>query len=206
MTDPMQFSEKAHPVRRVLVALGHATIDGGAIDLLSCAALDTWGCPQHAWPELRVFNGVETEARCRFVACTHALDGNPLQSEEEWAMESDESVNIKQEYFLPRADVTSLTSGASAHCVTEQLAYAREHASLIKVAPVWQSYSLGAILGRGNFASVKYGTRRALAHPTVPKHVAIKIIDSASNPNPNRPHPCCPACQLISVLRPLGTI
>ena len=61
-----------------------------------------------------------------------------------------------------------------------QLKYAREHESLIRVAPVWQHYALGPVLGRGAYALVRQGRRRAASHPTIPLRVAVKVIDKAA--------------------------
>ena len=41
-----------------------------------------------------------------FNASTHALAGSPLQSEDFWFMESDDSINLKQTYFLPSGSST----------------------------------------------------------------------------------------------------
>lgn len=127
MTDPTQLSQADHPARQLLVALGRATVKAGFVDLLSCGVLATWACPRRAWPTLKGFSSIEAEADCHFNASTHALAGSPLQSEDEWLMESDEALNIKQAYFLPRSQSLSAED--------MQLRYAKEHESLIRVAP-----------------------------------------------------------------------
>lgn len=178
MTDPCQLSSEEHPARQVLFALGSATIPGGSVDLLSCAILSTWACPQAAWPSLRGFNSIEAEADCRFTACAHALSEDPLQSEDEWLVDSDESLNIKQLYFLPQPEGKDAMSEA-------QLAYAAANAALIKVAPIWRHYVLGVMLGRGSFATVREGTRRAAHHVYIPKRVAVKVIDKHKTDDPS---------------------
>lgn len=86
MTDPCQLSLDPHPARDVLVALGRATVPGGGVDLLSCALLSTWACPRKAWPQLRGFTSIEEQTDCRFSASMHALQSDPLQSEEECSL------------------------------------------------------------------------------------------------------------------------
>ena len=101
MSDPVQLVDAAHPVSMVLHALGHATVEGGAVDLLSCTLLGTWACPESAWPRLRGFWEIESTTKCQFAASVHALSGSPLQSEDEWVMDTNEALSIKQAYFLP---------------------------------------------------------------------------------------------------------
>ena len=155
LTDPIELTRDSHPVHQVLMALGRATVDGGAVDLLSCSLLSTWACPQSAWPRLRGFSQLEEAAKCVFNASTHALAGSPLQSEDFWFMESDDSINLKQTYFLPSGSSTE-------HIISEeQLAYARAHPELVRIAQLNQNYILGETLGKGNFAVVKNATKRA---------------------------------------------
>lgn len=175
MTDPCQLSTKGNPARNVLVALGRATIPGGSVDLLSCSLLSTWACPPTKWPKLLGFISIEEEAECHFAACTHACEGNPLQSEDEWLMETDESRNIKAGYFLPPENQPSSISGI----LSTQLGYAKANASLIRVSDVFQNYAMGGVLGRGSFAMVRQATRRAEQHVYIPSQVAIKVIDKA---------------------------
>ena len=166
LTDPCELNENDGPFRRVLHALGAATIDGGCVDLLSCSILNSWAFPRSAWPSLRGFSAIEEETRCSFHASTHALHGNPLQAEDEWLMETDDAQNIKLSYFLPWQ--------REAH-----MAYAKANAALIKVAPIFQHYALGDTLGRGSFAIVREGKRRVERHAFIPERVAIKVIDKA---------------------------
>ena len=133
MTDPCQLSQQQNPARDVLVALGRATVTDGHVDLLSCSLLQTWACPASKWPTLLGFVSIEEEAACHFAASTHACEGNPLQSEDEWLMETDESRNIKQ-YFLPPDNQPSSLPGI----LTTQLDYAKANASLIRVSDVFQ--------------------------------------------------------------------
>ena len=91
-----------------------------------------------------------------------------------WAaqvMDSDESINLKSAYFLPQQSRPSAIPSIR----DAQLAYAKAHARLIRVAPVWTHYAPGATLGRGHFATVRHGTRRAAQHVYIPPVVAIKV-------------------------------
>ena len=136
LSDPCELSREDSEVRKVLCALGRSTICGGRVDLLSCSVLSTWACPRSSWPKLRGFAAIEEEADCRFAASTHALDGDPLQSEEEWLMETDASQNIKLHYFLPQNHFEEASELPGLRDV--QLQYAKANASLIKVAPVFE--------------------------------------------------------------------
>ena len=42
MTDPTELQIQAHPLRRVLEAMGRATVEGGNVDLLTCGILRSW--------------------------------------------------------------------------------------------------------------------------------------------------------------------
>lgn len=189
MTDPCQLIEEKG-VRDVLVALGRSTIDSGCVDLLSSGVLETWACPADAWPTLKGFGSIEQETGATFAASTHALAGDPLVSAEDWTMDSDDAINIKLTYFVPRAvppGAASLTapvrddgaSPARAEDVQIQLEPDEQHSRFVRLPPVWQHYERGATLGRGAFASVVRATRRARSHPAIPEHVAIKVVSKA---------------------------
>ena len=176
MTDPTQLSQVRHPAREVLVALGKATVAGGCVDLLSCAILSTWACPDSMWPVLPGFRSIEEEASCSFAACAHALGADsPLSADDEWLMETNDSINIKHTYFLPPPSKPSPLPTV----LDAQLAYAQANASEIHTSPILEHYTLGATLGRGRFAVVHRASRRAAQHVRIPAHIAIKVIDKA---------------------------
>uniref|UniRef100_A0A7S2JA38 Protein kinase domain-containing protein n=1 Tax=Haptolina brevifila TaxID=156173 RepID=A0A7S2JA38_9EUKA len=188
LTDPMQLTDTSHPVRQVLAALGKATTDGGRVDLLNCSLLRTWACPESAWPKLKALHSIEDEACVHFTASTHMLQYHrALQSEDEWVMESDEFISIKQIYLLP-AEPVALPDGSSVSMSDSQLEYVKSHGDLVQMAPVHRRYKLGAVLGDGAFGIVRLGIRRVggTVDETLgpdssisPKRVAIKIIDKA---------------------------
>jgi len=175
LTDPAQLLKEDDPVRRVMVALGSATVPGGRVDLLSCALLKTWACPEHKWPQLMPFVPIETETSCHFTASEHLLDAEAWASEDDWAMESDAAVDIKASYFLPPEDAAPL--------------------GLLRVSAMHKKYNLGEVLGRGQFAVVRHATLRTPAASyaksarsvqdagaltaALPAGVAIKVIDKA---------------------------
>ena len=74
----------------LLIALGRATIAGGHVDCFPRRAAHV-GVPSPSLAAAARFGSIEEETNCRFVASEHALAGNPLQSEEEWLMESDDT-------------------------------------------------------------------------------------------------------------------
>lgn len=157
MTNPVQLSDDSHPARKLLYALGAATVPGGVVDLLSCSLLGTWACPPHAWPRLRGFALIEAHSGCVFNASTHSL-GQPhaLTSGDEWLMETNEAESIKHAYLLPGP-----TSDANRTARLEaQLAHERKHRHLIRIADIRRQYELGAVLGSGAFGTVRVATRQ----------------------------------------------
>jgi hypothetical protein len=77
-------------VRRVLEALGKATIEGGRVDLFACNLL--------ASEEGKaIFKEVEALTKCNFAASTNKT-GNPTSKDTDWVMESD-NVDVKGMYF-----------------------------------------------------------------------------------------------------------
>lgn len=162
LSDPVQLARENHPANQVLVALGRATIVDGTVDLFSCPLLKGWACPQSAWPRLRGFSQIEEATHCRFAASEHALAGSPLLSEAVWTMDSDESIDLKQTYFLPD-DPENTVKGerrSSRRMSQAQVSWAKNRPDLIRISPVLGAYDLGDRLGAGNFAVVRRAMRR----------------------------------------------
>jgi hypothetical protein len=127
-----------NPCRQVLEALGKATVDGGRVDLLSCGLIGTWACPESAFPSLMPLAPICESAGCCFTASKHMLTGNPIESEDEWPMDSDVTVDVRATYFLPPAG----------------------EPSRFRVSELQRRYALGDELGRGAYAVVRRAVRR----------------------------------------------
>ena len=167
LTNPSDLLQRSHPMRVVMEALGHATIAGGRVDLLSCGMLRTWACPEHVWPRLLPLAAIEEATQSTFAASEHMCVGDPLDGDGEWPMESDATVDIRALYLRAPAAAAVPSDGRDgserSHSVEGSVA---PGALLQSRGALHQQYALGPSvrgtpLGRGSFARMRYATRRA---------------------------------------------
>lgn len=146
LTQASQLLRPDSPVRAVLEALGKAVVDDGRVDLLSCGLIGTWACPPTGYPTLMPFAPICEASSCRFSASRYMLLGNPIEAEDDWPMESDETIDARSTYFLPPAGYDATPEGALS--------------SKFRVSALRKRYVLGEELGRGQFAMVRRAVRR----------------------------------------------
>ena len=81
---------------------------------------------------------IEEATHCRFAASEHALAGSPLLSEAVWTMDSDESIDLKQTYFLPD-DPENTVKGErrSSRRMTRRVSWARIDQISYASPPSW---------------------------------------------------------------------